>query len=124
MQLKVYNPQHARRDVYFFEVAEFHYYTGEEVNVKWAKACEMGFKTDDAVGLRIIQRKWIREIDGQPYVYKDELEVKPSGIIEVAGSKGSVYYLDIGQGTCTCPGFTFRGACKHIAEHVKSSGRS
>jgi len=36
----------------------------------------------------------------------------------VAGSKGNTYSVDDEAGTCTCPGFTFRGACKHIKELV------
>jgi hypothetical protein len=34
----------------------------------------------------------------------------------VEGSKGNTYTVDDEAGTCTCPGFTFRGACKHIKE--------
>ena len=37
-------------------------------------------------------------------------------IIEVQGSKGNVYYLDTIKMTCTCPGFTFRGTCKHVKQ--------
>ena len=37
-------------------------------------------------------------------------------ILEVPGSKGAVYYVNTETGTCTCPGFTFRGACKHTKE--------
>lgn len=44
-----------------------------------------------------------------------DIKVK-STLIEIAGSKGSTYYVDPDSKTCTCPGFTFRGSCKHIME--------
>ena len=52
----------------------------------------------------------------------EELDDSPSEpdsrVIEVLGSKGEKYYLsDEGQGrVCTCPGYRFRGTCKHVAE--------
>ena len=36
---------------------------------------------------------------------------------QVQGSRGQIYTVNDSEGTCTCPGFTFRGACKHLAEH-------
>lgn len=35
---------------------------------------------------------------------------------EVKGSKGNSYFVNIEERTCTCPGFTFRGRCRHIEE--------
>ena len=40
-----------------------------------------------------------------------EEELAP-GVITVQGSNGEVYTID--NGKCSCPGFTFRGNCKHI----------
>lgn len=33
---------------------------------------------------------------------------------KVTGSRGNTYYVDQRAGTCTCPGFVYHGACKHI----------
>ena len=42
-----------------------------------------------------------------------------SELIEIKGSKGNSYFVDVEAKSCTCPGYAFRGACKHIAEVCK-----
>ena len=41
-----------------------------------------------------------------------------STIVKVSGSIGNIYSIDTVDKTCTCPGYTFRGSCKHIKELV------
>ena len=45
-----------------------------------------------------------------------EVPILASHLVSVQGSKGQVYTVDTSTGTCTCPGYTFRGACKHVKE--------
>ncbi len=35
-------------------------------------------------------------------------------VLEVKGSKGNSYFVNVEEKSCTCPGFTFRGNCKHV----------
>jgi hypothetical protein len=45
------------------------------------------------------------------------LQVEPEVALKaIQGSKGSVYYVNEAEATCTCPGYTYRGACKHVKE--------
>jgi len=39
-----------------------------------------------------------------------------SNIKEIEGSKGTIYYVNTDDKTCTCPGYTYRGTCKHVKE--------
>lgn len=43
---------------------------------------------------------------------------QPSFIVRVKGSKGNEYEVNTEEHTCTCPGFVFRGNCRHVKELV------
>ena len=57
-----------------------------------------------------------RKFDTVPTTPFKQLK-KESNVITVQGSKGNVYAVNLDEKTCTCPGFTFRGSCKHVGEH-------
>jgi len=44
--------------------------------------------------------------------YEDLSQPKTSNVIIVQGSKGNTYTIE--DGKCSCPGFTYRGTCKHV----------
>lgn len=50
---------------------------------------------------------------GNPSLFTKE---KASNAKTVIGSSGQTYTVT--EQSCTCPGFTYRGTCKHMAEHV------
>lgn len=61
--------------------------------------------------------KRYRKFKELPYVpseWEMEEEQTASNIVVVEGSKGNTYEVDVEAETCTCPGFQFRGKCKHI----------
>jgi len=41
-------------------------------------------------------------------------ELHDDDIIEVKGSNGTVYHVNVGKSTCTCVGYKFHGKCKHL----------
>ena len=41
-----------------------------------------------------------------------------SNLITIKGSNGKEYTIDPDAKTCNCPGYTFRGTCKHVVEYV------
>ena len=56
-------------------------------------------------------RKFER-LDPNPFA-KLEGKKEPM-VIEVQGTKGAVYRVNLESKTCSCPGYTYRGNCKHV----------
>ena len=76
----------------------------------------------DRRGRKFIEVKknpWGFDLKGLPLE-----EEKPQGQIwEVRGSKGDIYTVNLldGRWSCTCPGSTFRGTCRHISELAQTA---
>jgi hypothetical protein len=49
-------------------------------------------------------------------LFNVEEQKKDPAILAVPGSKGATYLVNTEEKSCSCPGFTFRGSCKHIKE--------
>jgi hypothetical protein len=64
-------------------------------------------------------RKFVK-LDPNPFEALQLNEREKPLVVEVKGSKGQTYFLSNpgGEWHCTCPGFSFRGECKHIKEMV------
>jgi len=59
--------------------------------------------------------EWLDNIKIDGKAYKEE--VFENRVFEISGSKGDKYTITErvdGSRTCTCPGFKYRGACRHI----------
>ena len=64
-----------------------------------------------------IDRRGRKFIKLDPNPFEGYQHLKPAVTYrEVRGSKGALYRVDVEAGTCTCPGFQFRGTCKHVKE--------
>lgn len=58
------------------------------------------------------------DIRGRTFKLVDDLgsdAEDSSRVVEVAGSRGDVYFVDLYRKQCSCTGFKYRGDCKHIA---------
>jgi hypothetical protein len=65
-------------------------------------------------------KKGIKNFDkrGRTFVKADVnlFKTVKTSTVEVKGSKGQTYVVDPEAKTCTCPGYTFRGNCKHVVD--------
>jgi len=61
-------------------------------------------------------RKFER-LDVNPFELVPQVVIaQASTVKEIEGSKGAKYYVNLEDKTCTCPGYTYRGTCKHVKE--------
>jgi len=78
-------------------------------------------KPQAAHGHRLDQR--YRKFVEVPLVAEDwngfaDVDTDPA-VIRIQGSGNKTYEINVDKETCSCPGFTFRGACKHIQQYKK-----
>ncbi len=76
--------------------------------IKWNEGEPEYFKNPSRIDKR--GRKFVK---ADIKLFKAQPKTK---LIEVQGSKGNSYFVDPDAKTCTCPGFSFRGACKHTKD--------
>lgn len=97
--------------------SQYNYYTGTIMREKWFAVDEIGITTGNPdFPFRRIRRERIVEVNGAGVVFSPPPKVER---IEktIEGSKGNTYTV-IKEGTratCTCPGYSFRKTCKHLA---------
>ena len=82
--------------------------------IKFGKGDPFYFKNPIAIDKR--GRKF-EKLKTNPFKELDKVK-GPAATIEVQGSKGQTYFVNIEERTCSCPGFTYRGTCKHVTEKI------
>lgn len=64
-------------------------------------------------GIKNFDNRGRKFVKADASLFDSHVESAVSNLIEVQGSKGAVYHVDPELHSCTCPGYTFRGKCKH-----------
>ena len=116
VRTRLYQPSYHRADSYCE-----HEITGEILNtIKWLQPDEIAVTNPKHPnGFSIIHKKnilWIKDLAGRTATVKvSDPEYRQW---TVKGSKGNDYLVirQKGQYNCSCPGFTYRKSCRHIAE--------
>lgn len=66
---------------------------------------------------KVFSKPMTFDLRGRKFEFVKEYTPKKKANTKVyTGSKGETYTVDLDEGTCTCPGFRFRGTCKHVAD--------
>ena len=83
---------------------------------KWLNDRQFCITGDEFMKVRVISMDLVNDIELLSGTMKNvDTDVK---VFEVAGSKGNKYIVTKNSKgwDCTCPGFQFRKACKHVSE--------
>jgi len=100
-------------DVYIGQVAR---------DFKWLTPTQFVLSTpeDSEMPVRVIDLAYVVDLRGADGGVAKSQGATLRKVINVAGSKGSVYtvVVEAGKASCTCSGFQFRRTCKHIKEAV------
>ena len=115
VRTRVYQPSYHRSDPYCE-----HEITGDQLDtIKWLKPDEIAItNSKHPNGFSILHKKnivWIKDSEGRKATVKIDPEYRQW---TVKGSKGNEYLVIRQKGlyNCTCPGYTYRKTCRHIAE--------
>lgn len=106
------------KESYYYSDEEFRYTTYENVTVltpePWMKPGQIKISSDDPrMPFRIIETKNISDCSVDIAVREPTVRE-----VKVKGSKGNEYTVVVQDGhgvSCTCPGFTYRRHCRHLA---------
>lgn len=116
VKTRLYQPSYHRVEPY-----SEHEITGEILNsIKWLQPDEIAVTNPQHPnGFSIIHKKnilWIKDLQG----HKSTVKLTDTDYRQwtVKGSKGNEYLVirQKGSYTCSCPGYTYRRNCRHIAE--------
>lgn len=117
--IKVRNPVWSMRKAYasYVQIPEYNTYSGTVIrNHKAIRPDQIGLTTGEAkFDMRVIDINRIVGFEEAPEAVKAKSAFKTW---TVKGSKNNEYIVtqDHNQYTCTCPGYGFRRACKHVDE--------
>lgn len=64
-------------------------------------------------GIKNFDKRGRKFVPADSSLFDSHVNTVENALQMIQGSKGAVYYVDPIEKTCTCPGFTFRGKCKH-----------
>jgi hypothetical protein len=86
---------------------------------KWLTDREFCLSGDKDMPIRVISMSLVEDIEllsGTLNKIDNSVQV-----YQVSGSKGNTYTVTKNSNgyTCTCPGFTFRKSCKHVANTIE-----